>query len=104
MPRKSDKLVIGDEKLDRRVKLTTDDKVEIKRLHAEGKSIRGIARQYGVDKKAISYVLFPERIPQWRANRDWRKYYDKEKWRETMKEHRAYKKQLLLEGKIGEKK
>lgn len=81
--------------LDRRIKIQKSEHANIKMLHKQGMAIRAIARQYGVDKRLIQFILFPERQKlnyQHRVERGGSmQYYDKDKWRETMKEHRHYK-------------
>lgn len=83
------------EAYDRRVKIPKSEHINIKALHNQGQAIRAIARHYGVDKRLIQFILFPERHAknlQDRAERGGSKiYYDKDKWRETMREHRQYK-------------
>lgn len=83
---------------DRRRKLTGDDIEAIRRMHKEGRTIRSIAREFeGVcTRRAIQFRLFPERIAPTRANRKAKNhYYNRDKHREYMRKHRAYKKELL---------
>jgi len=107
MPRKSDLIPINNESLDRRVKLTKEEKEDI---HANvlGLSQRVLARTYGVSRRTIQFILSPEKLEENLKRRKERggskQYYDKEKWRVTMKEHRDYKKKLFQEGKIVEPK
>lgn len=103
MPRKSDSIAINNEKYDRRVKLTEDDKKSIKSEYELGlSSIRGLARKYGVDKRLIQFILFPERQVVARAGYAERqkdgRYYDREKHNEAMKRHRDHKKELWNRG------
>ena len=98
MPYKSGSLKIAGTKFDRRRKLTEKDKVKIKELHSQGWAIRAIARMYKkVCRRTIIFILYPERLAKERANRDWRDYYKKEKFREYMKKHRRYKQKLYLD-------
>ena len=86
--------------LDRRRKLTEQDKAKIKRLFAEGHTIRGIARMFPqVCRRTIQFVLDPEKITAMRKGRDWKRYYNKEKHRLQMKKWRQTK-QLRLKQKI----
>ena len=78
---------------DRRVKIPKSEHAVIRQLFKE-QSIRSIARAYKVDKRTIQFILYPERIAQSRANREWRDYYNKDKHRETTKEHRRYKQKI----------
>lgn len=84
--------------LDRRMKLTDAQRAEI-RENADGLSQRGLATKYGVSRRRIVFILFPERLEQ---NRQLRKArgssYDPEKHRENVRRHRAYKKKLLEKG------
>ena len=90
--------------LDRRVKLTDDDKEAIRSLYKDGNGIREIARMYEnkCTRRVIQYILFPERYAVLLANAKRRrklkgntlKEYGRKKWAETIKEHRHYKMQL----------
>lgn len=104
MPRKSDKIPINNKKLDRRVKLTEEQKEEIRQNTTD--SIRELGRKYNVDKRTIQFIKDPQKLEECkkrRAERGGSKiYYDKEKNRETMKEHRDYKKDLYNKGLIGD--
>lgn len=87
--------------LNRRVKLLDSDKAQIKKIYKSGLcSIGEIARKYGVSKRAIQFVLFPdraERNKQLRAERGGSKrYYDKERNRIAQKDTRNYKQQIYL--------
>ena len=46
-------------KTDKRVKLSPDDKVMIKKLYDEGWGIRELSRRYEVNKRSIQFILFP---------------------------------------------
>lgn len=102
MPYRSEKIRIAGTKNDRRVKLTDQDKADI--LELTGMSIRGIARMYGVDKRLIQFILYPERKAKNLLDRKNRggsmAYYDKEKQKEYMKKHRHYKHELYKKGEI----
>jgi hypothetical protein len=105
MPYTSEKIILPRE-LDRRVKLTEIDKEDIKHRHKAGEPIHAIARAYkGVcSRRMIQFVIFPERLKALQekhiAEKSHLKYYNKDKWRETMKEHRHYKQDLKLKGII----
>jgi len=83
---------------DRRIKLTDQEREEIKKLHKEGMTIRAIARMFEkkCSRKTIQYIIYPERLEtiyrRQKENKSWEKYYDKDKRREYMRSHRAYKK------------
>lgn len=87
--------------LDRRVKLTDDDKKDIQRRYFEhGEAIRAIARVYEntCTRKTIQYLLFPERLEtakkRYKELRADGRYYNKDKHRNYMKKHRHYKQSI----------
>jgi predicted DNA-binding protein (UPF0251 family) len=105
MPRKSDIIAINNEKLDRRVKLTAEDKELVIWLREEEQiTYQKIADRFGVSKRLIIFVCKPEtkaRELEKRALRGGSKlYYNKEYNRVAMKQHRDYKKKLFSEGLI----
>ena len=104
MPRKSDKLTISNKKLDRRVKLTEEQKEEILDLKDSGISQRKVASMYNISRRMVQFIWFPEKLEQNRARRKERggskQYYDKEKNNAAMRKHREYKKELFKEGLI----
>lgn len=89
---------------DRRIKIPNTEHDYIRQRFKNGEAIRAIARDYGVDHRLIQFIIYPERKIlnlKLRADRGGsKKYYDKDKWRETHREHRNYKKQLLNNNKI----
>lgn len=97
MPRISDSISINNKSLDRRYKLTDEQRVEIFE-NKQGLSQRKLAKLYGVSRRLITFVMFPERYELNRQQRkeagSGQKYYDKEKHRVAIKEHRDYKKEL----------
>lgn len=99
MPRKSDKIAIDHYFLDRRVKLIPCKREMVHYWYQKGVSIRAIAKMFAVDKRLIQFELFPERKQKNLSDRQdiggTKIYYDKEKHRETMKEHRNYKNKLF---------
>lgn len=103
MPYKFDSIPINNPKLDRRVKLTEEDKRKIVEEYATGSvSIRQLARKYNVSRRLIQFTIFPERNERAKElfserQKDGR-YYDREKQNEYMKRHRNYKKKLWNEG------
>lgn len=106
MPYKSEKIKIEGTKLDRRRKLTEDQKAYIRWLREEeGLSQRKLAAMFGVSRRLITYILDPEKEKRSKAilkqhrQEGWYKY-TKEQWAETMKEHRHYKEQLHKDGII----
>ena len=106
MPRKSDNISINNKTLDKRVKLTDEQKQEIKE-NKENLSIRGLAKRYNVNKRLIQFILFPERLEHNKQLRALRggsmAYYKKEEHTKAIKKHRDYKKELFENNLIGEK-
>jgi transposase-like protein len=107
MPSKFDKIPINNEKHDKRVKLTSEDKEKIVAEYETGLiSINSLAKKYGVSKRLIQFTLFPERKEKAQQlfserQKDGR-YYDKEKHNEYMKNHRDHKKELYNKGLLNE--
>ena len=106
MPYLSSKIPIAGTQYDRRIKLTNEQKEYIRWLRSEEQlSYNKLAKMFGVSKKLILVVCKPEIIIRERERRkelaaDGRYRYTKEKWAETVREHRRYKQQLKVEGKI----
>lgn len=88
--------------LNRRIKLTEEDKAGIRGLYAQGVKIRAIARRYEdkCTRRMIQMVLFPERYEemkrQFRERRKDGRYYDKEKHRMAIKKTRDWRYSLNL--------
>lgn len=105
MPYKSEKVAINNEKLDKRVKLSAEDKENIVKEYESGLiSINKLAIKYNVSKRLIQFTLFPERREKarelYKERRKDGRYYDKEKHKESVKKHRKYKKELFEKGLI----
>ena len=87
-----------DQLQDGRRKIPTSEHEEIRKLYKEIKSQREIAKLYNVTRRAIVYILFPERLIAFqkmrRAKRPWLKYYDKEKTRIAVQKYREKKRRL----------
>jgi transposase-like protein len=103
MPRKTDTIPINNELLDRRVKLTQDDKKLIVWLREEEQiSYQKLANRFGVSKRSIIFICRPELKEKELENRKKRGgskfYYDKEKHTTSIREHRQYKKELNEKG------
>ncbi len=103
MPSKLDKIPINNPKLDKRVKLTDADRENVKQDYETGSiSITSLAKKYGVSKRLIQFILFPER--QEKAKKDFAerqkdgRYYDKKKHSEQVQAHREHKKNLWNKG------
>jgi transposase-like protein len=103
MPRKTDTIPINNELLDRRVKLTKEDKEMIIWLREEEQiSYQKLANRFGVSKRSIIFICKPETLEackKKRAERGGSKfYYDREKHTTYIREHRQYKKELNEKG------
>ena len=89
--------------LDRRKKLTDEQKREIReRYHEGGVSMRGLAKDWGVSKRTIQFAVYPERYEAAKQRRrdawadgKYRGYYTKEEHRLAIKSVRDRKKALL---------
>jgi hypothetical protein len=89
--------------LDRRIKLSEKDKEDIKA--SRGKVTQtSIAKAYNVSRRTIQFLWYPEQLEQNKLRRAERggskQYYDKDKHKLDMREHRAYKKELKEKGLI----
>jgi hypothetical protein len=103
MPRISDTIAINNEKLDRRVKLTAEDKELVIWLREEEQiSYQKLANRFNVSKRLIIFICKPETKIKELENRakrgGWKIYYDKEIHRIAMKEHMDYKNELFKKG------
>lgn len=106
MPYKHTKLRIKRED-DKRVKLSLEDREEIKRQYRIVKSQRKLARAWGVSRRLIQFILDPEKkerdLELRKLSGGSKQYYNKEKWRKQMKKHRRRKQELYLEGRLVKK-
>lgn len=86
--------------LDRRVKLTADQKETI--IGLKGENISHLAKYYNVSRRTIQLLQFPERKQAvLQARKDSGKsYYDREKQGKADKATKAYREQLIKEGKL----
>lgn len=103
MPLQQDKITLNDPFLKRSVKLLPCQKESIVRIRGQGISINQIARMFGVNKRTIQFILFPERLEQNKALRNERGgskiYYDTQRNTESQRSLRKYKKELFLNNK-----
>jgi len=85
--------------LDRRRKLTDDDRAEIFHYWSEWQSIRQLARDYNVSRRTIEFEIYPERLAkckeQYKERRLDGRYYDKDEHREAMQKTRLHRKENL---------
>lgn len=108
MPYKSEKIKIANTEYDRRIKLTDEQRREIKEKYATGTvGHRPLAKEYGVSRSLIRFVLDQEAYEKSKTDfrerrKDGRYNKSKEETNKIMREKRRYKQKLYLEGKIGE--
>jgi len=106
MPYISEKIPIAGTQYDRRRKLTEDQKQYIKWLREEEQmSYNQLAKMFNVSKRLIIFICRPEtkikNEEQLKQRKSEGRYkYTKEEWAATLREHRRYKQQLKIEGKI----
>lgn len=88
---------------DKRIKLTDLQRDEIAARRRE--SIHALAREYGVSRRLIQFIQYPERLEANLIKRQERSgsalYYDKEKHREAMRSHRKHKKAIYFDDTKG---
>ena len=109
MPYKSSKIKLSRSQ-DRRIKLTDEQREEIRHKYSTGLySQRALAREYGVSRRLIAFVLddtkYQKCKEQFKERKaDGRYKPDKEEQAKTMREHRHYKQKLYLDGELKEDK
>jgi hypothetical protein len=89
------------------LKLTDEQKEEIRRIYAQGgTSWNNLAKEYGVSKRLIGFILKPETLKENYQRRvdngGSKRYYDKDKHTVAMRKHRQYKQGLYVNGKLVE--
>lgn len=103
MPYKSEKIKLSKEQ-DRRVKLTDEQRNEIRELYGTGYySLNDLAKRFSVSKKTVLLTVnseSAERARQYRKE-NWKNWQlSKEEHREVIKRTRKYKQELYLAGKL----
>ena len=107
MPYKSEKIKLSRSQ-DRRIKLTDEQREEIKEKYATGLySQRALSREYGVSRRLIPFVLddtkYQKCKEQFKEHKaDGRYKPDRKEWAKTMRKHRHYKQKLYLDGELKE--
>lgn len=108
MPYKSEKIKIANTQYDRRIKLTDEQRKEIREKYATGTvGHRPLAKEYGVSRSLIRLIVDEERYEKSKADfrerrKDGRYNKSREESNELAREKRRYKQKLYLEGKIKE--
>lgn len=106
MPYRSTGIIISGTRYDRRQKLTPEQRAEIFHCyHTEKISQRQLAREYGVSRRLVTFIVNPENEKRNRELLNERKAKglykpDRKKHAEIIREHRRYKQKLYKEGKI----
>lgn len=105
MPYKSEKIKLS-EKQDRRIKLTNEQREEIKKLYNTGfYSLNNLAKKFEVSKKTILLIVNEEsalKAKQYRKEH-WKEWQRKgEEHNEAIKNTRRYKQSLYLKGELKE--
>jgi hypothetical protein len=90
---------------DKRVKLTEEQREEIRELYKlPDYSQRRLAGQFGVSRRLIQFIVDPEKQEAakqgYAERRKDGRYYDKDKHNEAMRGHRHRKHKLFTEGKL----
>lgn len=106
MPYRSERIRLP-EALDRRRRLSDADKAEIaRRYKAGGCSLQSLATEYGCSKKSVLLVVNPESKAKSdkRIREHWRDYVPgREEHNRIVREHRAYKHGLMVQGLLEER-
>ena len=105
MPYKSEKIKLK-ETQDRRKKLTTEQRKEIKELYSTGcYSLNDLAKRFNVSKKTILLIVnkdSEEKARQYRKEH-WKEWQRKgEEHAEAIRNTRKYKQELYLKGELVE--
>ena len=89
--------------LDRRIKLSDDDKAKIKKLYGKI-SQRKLAKAFGVSRRLIQFIGDEEKhkrnLLQRKLTGGSSQYYKKDRHKKYMKKHRRYKRGLELKGEL----
>lgn len=108
MPYKSEKIKIANTQYDRRIKLTDEQREEIRQKYASGcVGMRPLAKEYNVSRGTIKFIVQPEKYERSKAlfrerRKDGRYTPSKDEANKIARGRRKYKQKLYLEGKKGE--
>ncbi len=84
---------------DRRIKIPKSEHKYICTRYKNGESQRELAKAYGVSRRLITWILYPERLVINRKLRvkrgGWKQYYNKKKNTEAVRKTRQYKAKIL---------
>lgn len=105
MPYKCEKMKIPAE-LNRRKKITQEIADNMRAMYQDGFAIKAIAREFKVHPRTVKWYVIPGYADAENKKRQqakvWLKYYDREQRRLYMQNHRHYKRELELAGKLAE--
>lgn len=90
---------------DKRIKLTEEDKEEIRKIYATGTiSQRQLASLYNVSRRTIQFAINPDKylinLEQFKERQKDGRYYNKEKHTEYMRDYRKHKAELYKGGEL----
>ncbi len=105
MPYKAEKAGLIKPEDDRRVKLTDEQREQIRELYKlPDYSHRRLAGEFKVSRRLIQFIVDPEKQAAAKAGYSERRkdgrYYDKDKHAEAIREHRHHKNDLYKAGKL----
>jgi hypothetical protein len=85
---------------DGRRKILKEEYQHIRHLYSNLHSLRKVAKIYGVDKRTIQFILYPNRLKHLqemhRKNEHWKTYFNRKQLTEAVKKLRAKKRKLGL--------
>jgi len=80
---------------DGRRKILESEHEEVKAKYKSLKSLRGVAKIYGVDKRTIQFIVYPDRLEKLKEHnkqiKHYKKYYNTEARKLTMRKWRSKK-------------
>lgn len=86
---------------DRRIKIPKEEHEFIRARALRGESKRGLAREYGVDKRLIDFIVNPDLLVHSKLLREkrggWRRYYDKDRNTAAVRSWRRHKRSILTQ-------
>ena len=105
MPYKCEKKKIPAQ-YDRRNKITQEMADNMLAMYQDGFAIKAIAREFSVHPRTVKRHVIPgyaaAETEKRKQAKVWLKYYDREQRRLYMQNHRHYKRELELAGKLAE--
>lgn len=97
MEKRKGNIIISDEKIDRRVKLLKEQKLEILALFDNGEKIKSLSQKYGVSISTIRWIVHPDEgrkvAERWKQLK--KEKYDPKKQKKIQDRHQNFKLSLL---------